>query len=430
MTAAAAAAAGVGGTYYTGTGPGPMPSQASMPSVPPSQPPQAGEVEKPIGYGAFGVVWAVTDPRDGKRIAIKKLPNVFQSVTSCRRVYRELKMLCTFKHDNVLSAVDILKPPESQGFTEIYIATEFMQSDLHRIIVSPQPLTADHIKVFVYQIFRGLRYLHSANILHRDIKPGNLLINANCLLKICDFGLARVGEPDPSAYLTQEVVTQYYRAPELLMGARHYSGSVDVWSVGCILAELLSRRILFQAQSPLQQLDLIIDLLGTPSMDDLRSACEPARVHMRRKAYKPSKLSMLYALSKDCDHDVINLMSAIFVFNPERRITALNALNHPFLEDGRLRYHTCMCRCCPTPDGRRYTDSMEPVSTSPFHFTFEDELTSISTIREKLNKLYSEVQARQVETLQLNISSPIYKKFIKSQCAQPSELPPSPHVWA
>lgn len=134
-----------------------------------------------------------------------------------------------------------------------YVITELLQSDLHKIIVSPQHLSQDHIKVFLYQILRGLKYLHSARILHRDIKPGNLLVNSNCVLKICDFGLARVEEPDQSKHMTQEVVTQYYRAPEILMGARHYSAAVDVWSVGCIFGELLARRIIFQAQTPVQQ---------------------------------------------------------------------------------------------------------------------------------------------------------------------------------
>ena len=137
-----------------------------------------------------------------------------------------------------------------------YVITELLQSDLHKIIVSPQHLSADHIKVFLYQILRGLKYLHSARILHRDIKPGNLLVNSNCVLKICDFGLARVEEPDQTKHMTQEVVTQYYRAPEILMGARHYSAAVDVWSVGCIFGELLGRRILFQAQSPVQQVKI------------------------------------------------------------------------------------------------------------------------------------------------------------------------------
>uniref|UniRef100_A0A3P9P548 Mitogen-activated protein kinase n=1 Tax=Poecilia reticulata TaxID=8081 RepID=A0A3P9P548_POERE len=217
----------------------------------------AMEPDRPIGYGAFGVVWSVTDPRDGRKVALKKMPNVFQNLVSCKRVFRELRMLCFFKHDNVLSALDILQPPQIDCFEEIYVITELMQSDLHKVIVSPQPLTTDHIKVFLYQILRGLKYLHSAGILHRDIKPGNLLVNSNCLLKICDFGLARVEEPDPSRHMTQEVVTQYYRAPEVLMGCRHYGSAIDVWSVGCIFAELLGRRILFQAQSPIQQVSRI-----------------------------------------------------------------------------------------------------------------------------------------------------------------------------
>ncbi|MGH0168054.1 UNVERIFIED_CONTAM: hypothetical protein FKN15_072062 [Acipenser sinensis] len=175
------------------------------------------------------------------------MPNVFQNLVSCKRVFRELKMLCFFKHDN------LDQPPVCQGNKLSYVITELMQSDLHKVIVSPQPLGTDHIKVFLYQILRGLKYLHSAGILHRDIKPGNLLVNTNCVLKICDFGLARVEELDESCHMTQEVVTQYYRAPEILSGSRHYDSGIDVWSVGCIFAELLGRRILFQAQSPIQQ---------------------------------------------------------------------------------------------------------------------------------------------------------------------------------
>ncbi|XP_048468301.1 serine/threonine-protein kinase NLK [Rhincodon typus] len=229
---------------------------------------------------------SVTDPRDGKRVALKKMPNVFQNLVSCKRVFRELKMLCFFKHDNVLSALDILQPPHIDYFEEIYVVTELMQSDLHKIIVSPQPLSSDHVKVFLYQILRGLKYLHSAGILHRDIKPGNLLVNSNCVLKICDFGLARVEELDESRHMTQEVVTQYYRAPEILMGSRHYTNAIDIWSVGCIFAELLGRRILFQAQSPIQQLDLITDLLGTPSLEAMRTACEGAKAHILRGPHK------------------------------------------------------------------------------------------------------------------------------------------------
>lgn len=126
--------------------------------------------DRAIGYGAFGVVWAVTDPRDNKRVALKKMPNVFQNLISAKRVYREVKMLCFFHHENILSALDVLQPPHIQIFQEIYVITELMQSDLHKIIVSNQPITSDHVKIFLYQILRGLKYLHSCSILHRDLK--------------------------------------------------------------------------------------------------------------------------------------------------------------------------------------------------------------------------------------------------------------------
>lgn len=166
-------------------------SQTHSPAGQTGTQPSGGDADKPIGYGAFGVVWAVTDPRDGKRVALKKLPNAFHNMTASRRVYRELMMLCTLKHENVVCANDILQPTAYETFSEIYVLTELMQTDLHRIIVSPQPLTADHVKVFLYQLLRGAKFLHSARIIHRDIKPGNLLVNSNCLLKVSQFAVSR-----------------------------------------------------------------------------------------------------------------------------------------------------------------------------------------------------------------------------------------------
>lgn len=388
--------------------------------------------EKPIGCGAFGVVWAVRDPRDGRRIAVKKLPNVFQSLMSCRRVYRELKMLCCFDHENVLSAIDILHPPDAGLLGEIYVATELMQSDLHRIIVSQQPLTTDHVKIFLYQILRGLKYLHSANILHRDIKPGNLLVNSNCLLKICDFGLARVAEPNDDVLLTREVVTQYYRAPEILMGARHYTSAVDMWSVGCVFAELLSRHILFQATGPMQQLDLIVDVVGAPSMDDLATASDAAKQHVLRRARRQPDLSVLYSLSSECDHEVVHLLCQMLVFNPEQRISAANALFHPYLEDGRLRYHSCMCRCCHHMAGGRtiFTDDAEPCHVQPFDFHFEQELTTVARVRDKLYALCREIQHRNTMSLGLTSSSSALYKLAHSQYILPNDMLPSSHfLW-
>ncbi|KAK4471837.1 hypothetical protein MN116_005228 [Schistosoma mekongi] len=305
-----------------------------------------GSVEKGLGYGAFGVVWSVIDPRDGQKVALKRIPRVFHNPITAKRVHRELKMLSCLKHENIVNLIDVVKSESYLNFEEIYFLFELMQTDLHKIIVSPQPLSLDHVKIFVYQILRGLKYLHSARIIHRDIKPGNMLVNSNCLLKICDFGLARIDDPFGEAVLTQEVVTQYYRSPELLMEATRYSYAVDIWSVGCTFAELLGRRILFPARSPLEQLELIINLTGSPSPGDLESCHPDACCFVLSSRLRDPNLSILYALTPDVNELTVHLLGSMLKFNPRQRISAADALNHPFLEEARLRYHSCMCSCC------------------------------------------------------------------------------------
>ncbi|BES95211.1 Protein tyrosine kinase [Nesidiocoris tenuis] len=296
-----------------------------------------------------------------------------------------------------------------------YVITELLQSDLHKIIVSPQRLSSDHIKVFLYQILRGLKYLHSARILHRDIKPGNLLVNSNCVLKICDFGLARVEEPDKHIKMTQEVVTQYYRAPEILMGARHYSAAVDVWSVGCIFGELLGRRILFQAQSPVLQLELITDLLGTPSLEDMRHACDAAKSHMLRNRTKRPALSALYTLSALATHEAVHLLCQMLVFDPDKRISVVDALAHPYLDEGRLRYHSCMCKCCYTTTNamRQYTVDFEPVTQRTFDDLWEKKLTSVQEVKEEMHRFITEQLNSSRVPLCINPQSAAFKSFAR-----------------
>ncbi|KAK6055527.1 kinase domain protein [Cooperia oncophora] len=260
-----------------------------------------------------------------------------------------------------------------------YVLTELMQSDLHKIIVSPQPLTVDHVKVFVYQILRGLKYLHSANILHRDIKPGNLLVNSNCILKICDFGLARIWDARERQNMTHEVVTQYYRAPELLMGARRYTGAVDIWSVGCIFAELLARRILFQAQGPIDQLDLIIDLLGTPTPEEMKYACEGARNHVLRAPFRVNTFHRMRQLSQHTTDDAVQLLAMMLHFDPRAYLE--QALKHGYLDEGRMRFHSCMCSCCYTnnPGNTRiFSTDPDPMHEMPFDPKWEKELSRLS----------------------------------------------------
>jgi len=144
-----------------------------------------------IGTGAYGVVCSAINQRcSGEQVAIKKIPDIFGQVTVARRTYREIKILKHFRHDNIISIRDIIQPSADKlkMFRDVYIVLDLMESDLHRIIYSPQELTDEHVRYFLYQIVRGLKYIHSANIVHRDLKPSNLLVNENCELKIGDFG--------------------------------------------------------------------------------------------------------------------------------------------------------------------------------------------------------------------------------------------------
>ena len=164
-----------------------------------------------------------------------------------------------------------------------------MECDLDRIISSTQALTDQHAQYFVYQILRGLKYIHSANVLHRDLKPSNLLVNSNCDLSICDFGLARGVVADET--LTEYVVTRWYRAPELLTESQYYGPPVDLWSVGCILAEVLLRRPLFQGKDYMHQLEEIIGVLGTPNDESLafitNSMAKRAIIQLPRRQRRP-----------------------------------------------------------------------------------------------------------------------------------------------
>lgn len=213
-----------------------------------------------IGCGAYGIVCSAVDTMTNNKVAIKKIPKAFEVLTIAKRTYRELKILKHFKHDNIISIRDILKPPgDKTQFLDVYVVFDMMETDLHRIIHSDQPLTDEHVRYFLYQILRGLKHIHSANVLHRDLKPSNLLVNEDCELKIGDFGMARGLDSSPSEQkrvMTEYVATRWYRAPELMLSLSEYSQAIDVWSVGCIFAEMLGRKPLFPGTNYLNQLQV------------------------------------------------------------------------------------------------------------------------------------------------------------------------------
>lgn len=302
------------------------------------------DLKQMLGQGAYGTVaWAIHKPTSTP-VAVKKI-EPFTKTLVCLRTIRELQLLNFFaNHENIIGLFDVQKPKDFESFQEVYLIQEYMPCDLHKIIHTLNLLN-QHIKFIIYQILRGLRVIHSANVIHRDLKPSNILINWACEVKICDFGLARiVGSEllELDSNLTEYVATRWYRAPEIMLLQSMYSTAVDLWSVGCIMAELFMAYPLFPGKDYKNQLQLIFDYLGTPKGDELNCIklqraksyiillpdSEPVKVgyyflnHPRRIAkygYVP------------VDEQGLDLMTNLLSFNPENRYTSTEALFHSYL---------------------------------------------------------------------------------------------------
>ncbi|XP_022761948.1 mitogen-activated protein kinase 15-like isoform X1 [Durio zibethinus] len=294
-------------------------------------------IEEVIGKGSYGVVCSAYDTHTGEKVAIKKINDIFEHVSDATRILREIKLLRLLRHPDIVEIKHILLPPSRREFKDIYVVFELMESDLHQVIKANDDLTPEHYQFFLYQLLRGLKYIHTANVFHRDLKPKNILANADCKLKICDFGLARVAFNDtPTAiFWTDYVATRWYRAPELcgsffskfyiFFSCFQYTPAIDIWSIGCIFAELLTGKPLFPGKNVVHQLDLMTDLLGTPSAEAIsRVRNEKARRYlssMRKK--KPIPFSQKFP---NADPLALRLLERMLAFEHKDRPTAEEAL--------------------------------------------------------------------------------------------------------
>ncbi|KAM7280483.1 hypothetical protein ACFE04_007617 [Oxalis oulophora] len=290
------------------------------------------QVQEVIGKGSYGVVASAIDSHTGERVAIKKINDVFEHVSDATRILREIKLLRLLRHPDIVEIKHIMLPPSRREFRDIYVVFELMESDLHQVIKANDDLTPEHYQFFLYQLLRGLKYTHTANVFHRDLKPKNILANADCKLKICDFGLARVSFNDaPSAiFWTDYVATRWYRAPELCGSFfSKYTPAIDIWSIGCIFAEMLTGKPLFPGKNVVHQLDLMTDVLGTPPPESIsRIRNEKARRYlssMRRKPPVPFSQKFPHA-----DPLALRLLERLLAFDPKDRPTAEEALADPY----------------------------------------------------------------------------------------------------
>ena len=403
-----------------------------------------------LGSGSYGHVHVARDGA-GKEVAIKKIVNIFDNLTNAKRLLREIKILRMLQHVNVISLREILPPVDPQRFDDLLIVFEFVETDLQKLIHSDQPFSNDHVQYFLYQLLCGVKYIHSGHIIHRDLKPANILVNSDCSLKICDVGLARstydgravaaaAAQPplpaqptltptssaasstkpqlnkraslsssatvglQPATALTREltkhVVTRWYRAPELILLNDKYTTAIDMWSVGCILAELLSMQTQtykhrmplfpgrsvskahtgavsthtarelcdyrstaallrpsslfvspsacvrlqcfpFSADNPLaytdqlDQLNVIFDVLGTPTDSDIsKIENDKAKNYLRSQQKRPPiNFAQRYP---GADQRALHLLAQLLTFDPDKRLTAEQALAHPYLSELRV----------------------------------------------------------------------------------------------
>ncbi|GFZ50202.1 mitogen-activated protein kinase [Saitozyma sp. JCM 24511] len=277
------------------------------------------EVRSVIGEGAYGLVCSAVHVASGTKVAIKRI-TPFDHEMFCQRTLREIKLLRHFRHENIIAILDIIVPNHYRDFHEVYLVQELMETDLHRTV-------------------RGLKALHTANVLHRDLKPSNLLLNANCDLKICDFGLARsAAMPPPDAgpnggngFMTEYVATRWYRAPEVMLSFQEYTKAIDVWSVGCILAEMVTGKPLFPGRDYHHQLTLILEVLGTPSMDDFNEiTASRSKDYLRALPF--TRKRNFAEICPKAKPQALDLLRRCLTFSPSKRITTQEALEHPYLE--------------------------------------------------------------------------------------------------
>lgn len=353
--------------------------------------PDRYEVRHLIGNGSYGHVCEAYDRQEKRVVAIKKINRVFEDLIDCKRILREIAILNRLKHDHIVKTVDICVPTDLNKFDELYLVLEIADSDFKKLFKTPVYLSELHVKTLLYNLMVGVKYTHTAGIYHRDLKPANCLVNQDCSVKICDFGLARTIETPTEALsnlpamqdgyenmapgvphtknmkrqLTGHVVTRWYRAPELILLQENYTEAIDVWSIGCIFAELLGmmkenvpsyldRSPMFPGSScfPLSpdqkhasdykfhtkgnrdQLNMIFNVLGTPSDEDTQCLeKEDAKKYIR--IFAPREGIDFRTRFAGASPEAIDLLKHMLMFNPNKRVTIDEALDSPYFKDVR-----------------------------------------------------------------------------------------------
>uniref|UniRef100_A0A8C7SNG0 Stress-activated protein kinase JNK n=1 Tax=Oncorhynchus mykiss TaxID=8022 RepID=A0A8C7SNG0_ONCMY len=292
---------------------------------------------RPIGSGAQGIVCSAYDHNLERNVAIKKLSRPFQNQTHAKRAYRELVLMKCVNHKNIIGLLNVFTPQKTlEEFQDVYIVMELMDANLCQVI--QMELDHERLSYLLYQMLCGIKHLHAAGIIHRDLKPSNIVVKSDCTLKILDFGLARTAAT--GLLMTPYVVTRYYRAPEVILGMG-YQANVDVWSIGCIMAEMVRGSVLFPGTDHIDQWNKVIEQLGTPSQEFLMKLNQSVRTYVENRpryaGYTFEKLFPDVLFPADSEHNKLkasqarDLLSKMLVIDASKRISVSEALQHPYI---------------------------------------------------------------------------------------------------
>ncbi|EGR28155.1 mitogen-activated protein kinase 2, putative [Ichthyophthirius multifiliis] len=301
------------------------------------------EIIQKLGKGAYGIVWKAIDRKLKQVVALKKVFDAFHNPTDAQRTFREVMFLQELNgHDNIVKLLNIIKAENNK---DIYLVFDFMETDLHAVIRA-DILEQIHKKYIMYQILKALKYMHSGDLIHRDLKPSNILLNSECHVKIADFGLARsvaTNEEDDPPVLTEYVATRWYRAPEILLGSTKYTKSVDMWSVGCILGELIIGKSIFPGVSTLNQIERVLELTGKPSIQDIDSI-ESSLAHNILNSINVQRKKNFNQFFQGATEEELDLLKKLLTFNPKQRYTAQQALEHKYVAEFHNPIEETVCQ--------------------------------------------------------------------------------------
>jgi mitogen-activated protein kinase 1/3 len=324
-----------------------------MPSAPALEPveidhcvtfevPPGWDFQRKLGSGAYGHVASFKHGEGA--FAVKKVATSIRHQCEARRRLREIKIMQGLDHPTILGILD-LWPGSGDDFSDVYIVTPLMDTDLHKILhVQNMKLTQNLLKILTYQLLQGVLVLQFAGVIHRDLKPSNLLVDVRGRLKIGDLGLSRGISDDEDVNLTQYVVTRWYRGPEIVLTAGCYTKAIDTWSVGCIVFEMLTNTVLFMGKDYLDQVRLILSVVGTPKDEELQWLTEEAREFVLQFERYPQRSVGCRDLAKDTDKQAVDLIDSALKFNPEHRADVTDMVKHPYLLSLYHPSHVDECR--------------------------------------------------------------------------------------